>query len=90
MPGPSCSLSISVMRLTHFCDAQPAQPAQLARPASPAAAEAGPAEGPAELCRKYPYVIVTPVELPVHGAAFVIPGLLSGPAVMPFAPAPIG
>ena len=35
MPGPSCSRSRMVMRVSHFCDAEPAQPGTISRTGPP-------------------------------------------------------
>ena len=35
MPGPSCSLSISVISVSHFCEAEPAQPGTTSRSGPP-------------------------------------------------------
>ena len=35
MPGPSCSLSRMVMRVSHFCEAEPAQPGTIRRTGPP-------------------------------------------------------
>ena len=35
MPGPSCSLSRIVMRVSHFCEAEPAQPGTISRTGPP-------------------------------------------------------